>query len=212
MYSDSRLFMSSNLSDIERVRAEIASVAARLIAEDGSDYQYAKQKAAHLVLGQRRTQSEVMPDNAQIEEEVRAYQALFQSDTQPARLRALRELALHWMNILSPFEPHVVGAVLNGTAGEHSDLHLHLFAESPKDVAIFLLNQGIDYDTSEYHGEDTRTQVETLSFVWHGEGIMLTVFESHQARQAARNGAGRKIDRANAQRLMEIMQQERGTE
>lgn len=55
--------------------------AARLIAEEGLDYASAKRKAARQVVGQARVAGEWLPDNDQIEEEIREYQALFQSDT-----------------------------------------------------------------------------------------------------------------------------------
>ena len=71
-----------------RVREEIAIAAARLIAEDGLDYSTAKRKAARQVVGETRIGGEWLPDNDQIEDEIREYQALFQSDSQPAVLRA----------------------------------------------------------------------------------------------------------------------------
>ena len=50
------------------------------------------------------------------------------------------------MSRLAQFNPHLVGAVLNGTATGHSDVHLHLFTDSAKDVEIALLNAGIDFE------------------------------------------------------------------
>ncbi len=71
--------------DPARVREEIAIAAARMIAEDGADYATAKRKAARQVLGtDSRAAGEWLPDNEQIEAEVREYQALFQADSQPA--------------------------------------------------------------------------------------------------------------------------------
>src|SRR5690606_23338070 len=101
-------------SNIEQLRAEIAALAARLIAEDGVDYGAAKQKAARQVLGNSRVRGKVMPDNYQIEDEVRTYNELFFSDSQPARLLHLRRLALRLMDELAPFSPFLTGAVLNG--------------------------------------------------------------------------------------------------
>ena len=115
-------------SDAELLRAEIAAAAARMIAEDGADYGTAKRKAARLILGNQRVRGDVLPDNAQIEAEVREYQALFQGDEQSQRLLHLRRLALEVMEKFEDFAPYVTGAVLNGTASEHSDIHLQLFA------------------------------------------------------------------------------------
>ncbi|MEW6316524.1 MAG: UDP-N-acetylmuramate--alanine ligase, partial [Pseudomonadota bacterium] len=63
--------------DPARVREEIAVSAARMIAEDGVDYATAKRKAARQVLGtESRAPGEWLPDNEQVETEVREYQAL----------------------------------------------------------------------------------------------------------------------------------------
>ncbi len=67
--------------DPQRVREEIAIAAARLIAEDGLDYATAKRKAARQVIGESRVAGEWLPDNDQIEEEIREYQSLFQGDS-----------------------------------------------------------------------------------------------------------------------------------
>ncbi len=136
-------------SDAELLRAEIAAAAARMIAEDGADYGNAKRKAARQILGDAKVRGDVLPDNAQIENEVRLYNELFFDDTQPARLLHLRKLALRLMDDLAQFQPYLTGAVLNGTAGEHSDIHLQLFTESAKDVEIFLLNKNINFEVSE---------------------------------------------------------------
>jgi hypothetical protein len=112
----------------------------RLIAEDGADYNTAKRKAARQILGDTQPPLNLLPDNAQIEAEVRIYQSLFHADTQPARLFRLRTLAVDIMEGLERFQPYLTGAVLNGTAGPHDDIHLQLFADSAK-VEIFLLNR-----------------------------------------------------------------------
>src|SRR3569832_848181 len=111
-------------SDIEQLRAEIAAAAARMIAEDGADYGTAKRKAANQILGNRRIRSDMLPDNAQIEEEVRVYNDLLFSETHPARLLMLRRLAVELMENLDQLIPYLTCAVAIGTAGEHSDIHL----------------------------------------------------------------------------------------
>lgn len=136
-------------NDIANLRQEIAIAAARMIAEEGTSYDVAKRKAARMVLGNSRITGEILPDNATVENEVRLYNELFLSDTQPARLLHLRHLSLRLMKKLIIFNPYVTGAVLKGTGGEHSDIHLQLFTDNVKDVEIFLLNNGIDFDVSE---------------------------------------------------------------
>lgn len=216
-----------------RIREEIAMAAARMIAEDGLDYATAKRKAARTVLGDNRPPGDWLPDNDAIETEVRAYQALFQADAQPVILHLLQRLAVHLMEALAPYLPHITGAVWNGTASKHSDIHLQLFCDNPKDVAIFLLNAGVDFDVSETaHFSRMRSHaghrhaVETLSFLWRGQwpagpqsrelaneirrclpgpiGIHLALYERHELRQSGRHDTG-KSARASLATLRQTM-------
>jgi hypothetical protein len=141
--------MANSNNDLVLLRAEIAARAARLIAQDGADYGTAKRKALRMVLGEEQAPPNLMPDNAEIEEEVRKYQALFLSDSQPGQLRHLREIALQVMEQLEQFRPYLTGAALNGTAGAHDDVHLQLFADSAKDVIMFLLDRDVHMEISE---------------------------------------------------------------
>jgi hypothetical protein len=190
--------MTSYSSDTELLRNEIAAAAARMIAEDGADYSTAKRKAAKQILGDAKSRGDILPDNQQIEDELRLYNELFFGDTQPARLLQLRKLALQIMQQLSQFTPYLTGAVLNGTAGVHSDIHLQLFCDSPKDVEIYLLNNNIDFEVSETsHFKGRSEAVETVSFMWRNEGIHLALYETDDLRGAAKTGASAKIARAN---------------
>jgi hypothetical protein len=125
---------------------EIASAAARLVVDEGMEYAQAKRKAVRQ-LGLPRGRAE-LPSNEQVEDEVRSHLALFCADTQPAELRALRQLALRWMQRLAEFRPHLGGAVWRGTATRLSAIHLDLYCDDPKAAEIALINQGIDYDVS----------------------------------------------------------------
>jgi hypothetical protein len=175
--------------DIQLLRAQVAAAAARLIAADGADYGTAKRKAARQVLGEQRSANAgaaVLPDNSQIEEEVRLYHALFNADTQPARLFRLRTIALQVMEALEQYNPFLTGAVLNGTAGPHDDIHLQLFADSAKEVEIFLLNKNVQIDISETpHFKGPRYDpVETVSFLWNKEGVHAALHELDDMRGA----------------------------
>jgi hypothetical protein len=120
------------------LRRHIAYIAARMIAEDGiTDYATAKQKAARQAgLGD----ANLLPDNHEIEEALREYQGLYQKEEQPAHLRRLREVAVKVMREFDEFRPALVGSVLSGTAGQHSDVNLQLFTDDSKSLTIFLLN------------------------------------------------------------------------
>ncbi len=189
----------------DQIRAEIAYAAARLITENGETYNSAKLKAARQLLGPSQIGTELLPDNNQIEQQVRLYHQLFYKDSQPIRLRYLRELALEIMTELARFNPYLTGAVLNGTAGQHTDITLQLYTDNNKDVAIHLLNQGIQFDVSETarkHGGRQDMQ-ETLSFVRNREGVHLVLFATDDLRQ----NSSKKTPRANAQSLQLLIQE-----
>lgn len=177
----------NRLIDIANLRQEIAIAAARMIAEEGTSYETAKRKAARQILGNGRITGEILPDNIMIEKEVKLYNELFLSDSQPARLLHLRTLSLRLMKELEEFNPYLTGAVLNGTGGEHSDIHLQLFTDNVKDVEIFLLNNGIDFDVSELpHFRGKGHFIETIHFMWNDEIAHLTVYESDDIRKSGK--------------------------
>ena len=186
------------IEEVLLLRAEIAAAAARLVAQDGADYNAAKRKAAKQILGDTQPPPNLLPDNAQIEEEVRIYQSLFHADTQPARLFRLRTLAVDIMEGLAAFHPFLTGAVLNGTAGAHDDIHLQLFADSAKEVEIFLLNRNLQIDISETpHFKGPRYDpVETVSFLWQQEGVHAELYELDDLRGAVK-ARGDKVQRAD---------------
>ena len=193
--------------DAEALRAEIAAAAARMIAEDGADYGTAKRKAAKIILGNQKVRGDILPDNAQIEAEVREYQSLFFGDAQAERLRHLRQLALELMEHLSDFTPYLTGAVLNGTAGEHSDIHLQLFAESGKEVAVFLLNQNVNYEISEApHFRHPGRTAEVLSFFWQGEAAHLTLYEHDDLRHVGKGGPHKRLERADLAAVKQLLE------
>jgi hypothetical protein len=129
------------------MRRRIAHAAARLLAEDGSlDYGSAKRKAARQ-LG--APDSGNLPDNQQIEEALRSYQALYQADETRARLALLRQTAIDYMERFAAFDPHLTGSVLNGTASPHADINLQLFTDDQKDVEFLLMRIGAPYQAAE---------------------------------------------------------------
>jgi hypothetical protein len=196
-----------NPNDPQALRSQIASTAARMIAEDGADYSTARRKAARKVLGVDQPHSNLLPDNIEIEDEVRKYQSLFQGPQQAARLRAMRTTALEAMEMLADYRPYLTRAVLNGTAGEHDDIHLQLFADSAKEVEIFLLNKNINFEISETpHFKGPRYDpVETVSFLWHNEAVHAEVYEFHDLRGALKPRSDGRLHRVDAAGLRALM-------
>lgn len=156
---------------MDSLRAELAALAARLIVEDGLDYGSAKRKAARRLLGERVAR-DMLPSNEEIEQQVREELALFHADTQPAQLLQLRRAALDLMEEFAAFNPHLAGAVWNGTATGVSDLHVLLFTDDSKGVEIHCIDRGISYQVSEAPHYAGRGRVEQLDLYWPvGAGI-----------------------------------------
>lgn len=121
------------------MRQRVAAEAARIIAEQGFlDFDGARRKA---VARLRVTDRRQWPDNAEIAEALETYRSVFQAEARPATLERLRRAALQAMEMLADYTPRLVGAVRDGSAGDHSAVTLHLTADSAKNVAISLLDQ-----------------------------------------------------------------------
>lgn len=173
------------------VRASIASAAARLMAEDGiTDYHQAKKKAARQLGLPEHT---AFPDNAEVEAELRAYRSLYQGEEHEERVAALRQTALELLELLADFQPYLTGSVLEGTAGEHSNIDILLFADSAKEVEIFLLNRDITFD----HLEPRNEKVEAVfSLSTEAGDVKLIIMPPHLERMAFKGKDGRVRERA----------------
>ena len=180
------------------MRARIAAVAARIMAEDGiDDFALAKRKAARQ-LG--APQSEALPGNDEVESELRAYRALYQADEHPERISELRSIALDAMRAFERFSPYLTGPVLKGTAGPYAEIELQLFPGSPKEVEIFLLERGLPFSTHEgrrFSG-DRAHAMSVFSLVWDETPLKLAVFDPRDERVALKTSqAGKVLERAS---------------
>lgn len=130
---------------MEHLKAEIATVAARMVVEEGLDYGAAKRRALkQLGLGSNGV---ALPNNTQLERAVQEYIAIFCADTQASELRILRLLGLAWMERLQSFRPHICGAVWHGTATRHTDIYLELFCDDPKSAEIGLIDMNVAFQS-----------------------------------------------------------------
>ena len=188
--------------------ATVAATAARLVVEDGLEYQAAKQQAARqLGLGSRGP----WPDNALMDAAVREHIAVFCPDTQAVELQALRELALVWMARLADFEPLLAGAVWLGTATRHSDIYLQLYCDDPKTAEFQLLDRRVDYQpgtVTGWRGEPVevltvRSRCEALS-QWVLVHLML--HDRDDMRGALKPDAQGRVLRGSAQALRRLME------
>ncbi len=121
------------------------------------------------------------------------------------------------MKLLEKFNPYLTGSVLDGTAGLGSETHIHLFADSLKEVEMFLLNQDIPFETNEKtyrvmnDGKrdkkgDHRKKVPVFSLEMSTGVIKLSVFEVDEIRVATKRAAdGSNAERANIQDVKALL-------
>lgn len=182
-----------NSQRLNAMRRNIASLAARLMAEDGiADYGLAKRKAARQ-LGVPNT--EALPNNGEIEAELRAYQDIYQEGEHKARLLEMRRAAAEAMRLLEPYRPYLTGPVLDGTAGRYAEIELEAFPDSSKEIEIFLLNKGIHFEQDEPKKIGSETPECVLTFDQSEMPIRLSVFNPAMER-ARRRRNGRISERA----------------
>lgn len=201
--------------NLDQLRQVIAQQAARMMIEDGiSDFAYAKRKAGRQLDVSAKS---VLPTNSEIEEEIRLYHQLYNAEDQPQALKTLREAALATMQLFARFNPHLTGSVLDGTAGKNGQTEIHLFADSAKEVEIFLLSQQIPFEssektyrTSDRPSKDKKDKVRKTVPVYileteHGRQ-KLSVFEYDDLRVATkRTGDGSNADRADITELKALI-------
>ena len=171
----------------DRRRDQVAREAARLLAQGAPDLAGARRDAARR-LGV--TDPRALPSAADIREALRAYRELFGGGLTPAHLAGRRRAALEAMDALAAFDPRLAGPVLDGSAGEHDPIVLHLHADEPDAVARHLADQGILARQGRARARLGDRLVDTLP-CWHleagGLAFELWVLPASAARQAPRD-------------------------
>ena len=194
----------------KHMRQRLVQEAARLMAEEGvQDFYAAKRKAAER-LGAPHTQN--MPRNKEIEEALQDYQRLFLGSEGEERLRRLREAAVQAMRFFVSFEPRLAGSVLAGTAGAHSDVNLHLFADTPEEVNLFLMGAGVPFEAGMRRmrlNRETSSDIPSVRFLAGEQPIEALIFPANGIRQAPLSPVdGRPMERASLARVEELLAQD----
>jgi len=192
---------------MQALTSEIAATAARLVVEEGLEYGPAKRRAASQ-LGVGRAP---LPSNDDLEDAVREYIELFCEDTQPVELRALRAMALVWMERLAAFRPHLCGAVWHGTATRLSDISIQLFCDDSKSAEIALIDHHVPYTPATvtgFRGEP----VEALSFASQSPelglavGVHLMVYDLDDLRGALKPDSKGRSPRGDTVAVRNLLQ------
>ncbi|MBS0389907.1 MAG: hypothetical protein JSR23_01970 [Proteobacteria bacterium] len=188
---------------------EIANAAARLVVEEGLEWGPAKRRAVKQLGLPARTP---LPDNDLVEDAVREYIGLFCADTQPLELRALRELALVWMQRMQAFRPYLGGAVWHGTATRLSDIYIALFCDDPKSAEIALIDHHISYEPGSMTGLrgepiDVLSVSSRCKALDEEIGVHLLIYDLDDLRGALRPDARGRVPRGDMAAVRRLLQQ-----
>lgn len=191
----------------EELRRAIAVEAARIMSEHGiEDFFTAKRKAAER-LGV--SDASALPRNTEVEAALAEYQRLFVADSHAHTLSEQRRAALMAMQLLQEFEPRLVGPVLSGTATEHADVDLHVFAERAEAVVLKLMDRGIPHELVERRVKmdaDRILNFPAVRFTAGEQSIDATVFPRDGIRQSPYSPVdGKPMKRANTTELQALI-------
>ncbi len=197
---------SGNTKDL-RMRQQLATEAARIMADEGiENFHIAKHKAAERL---HAPHTHNLPRNDEIQAALFEYQRLFKGGSQPQHLAQLREISCQAMAFLRPFQPRLVGPVLDGSATEFSGVSLHLFAEPADAVSLFLMENHIPYELGSQQATMANGEVLELPLyqvVLDDVTVSLTVFDLVGLRQAPCSPVtGKPMPRANLQGVEELL-------
>ena len=162
---------------------------------------FAKRKAARQ-LGASDTQH--LPSNQEIEDALHSYRALFQHNSHPDILYQLREEALAAMQLMASFHPYLTGSVLNGAAGEHSDINLMLFSDDSKAVLLFLLKNNLEFQDGEWRVRLNGQEESVPSYTLTGESgtLLHLIVLPENARHSGTRHPERHADIAAVEALL----------
>jgi hypothetical protein len=164
----------------------VANEAARIMATEGQrNFMAAKRKAAERIgLNPNRL---ALPSNLEVEDALRAYQELYGGEQLVQNLEDLRETAIEAMRALEPFNPRLVGPVLDGTADAHSRISLHLFNDPTDAIMLYLQELAVSFRQEQrkirWHDGGHRA-IELLVTDLNGFVVELALFDSIDLRQA----------------------------
>lgn len=190
------------------VRREMAAVAAALVADSGLDYGAAKRRAArHLGLADSSPKG-AMPDNDEIDAALREHLDLFDATGHEERRESIQLAAIELMEQLAQWSPLITGAAWKGLVTEHAVLHLQIADGHAKEVAIDLINRGLDFDATETTGSGGRGRIEVLVGQWRDWPVMIAMHPIHDLRGAARDDGQRGAERGHREQLIERRQRQ----
>ena len=153
-----------------------------------------------------------IPEPAEIDAELIAYQSLFRHRARDRWLRAQREAALSAMAFFEAFSPRLTGAVLRGASTDNSPVVLHLFADTEEAVALHLLERGIPQRqlSRRYRWPDgSEREVPVHRVEADGQPFELVVFQRRElSRPPLSRLTARPIERADQAAVRRLLETE----
>jgi hypothetical protein len=130
----------------ERIRRQIALMAARLMYErEESEYFTAKRKAARWLGVEHRFRPKDLPSNREIRDQIQALANLHEGEKRREHLCEMRVAALRMMRLLSTFRPKLIGSTLTGHVRKGSDIDLHVFTDHPSALTTVLEEEHLPF-------------------------------------------------------------------
>jgi hypothetical protein len=189
------------------LRHSIAYQAARLIAEEGiEDYAFAKRKAARRLGVPERD----LPSNAEVEAELKIWRAVFRDDDDDERLQRLRAAAVEVLRLLALFRPYVTGAVIDGLVDAFSEVEVEVYADSAKDVEIFLLGREVPYEHRETRRGGHDAPEAILVFECDEVPVKVSVYSQIAERTPRRSHSGAAQEKMRLETFLHMLGASRG--
>lgn len=183
----------------DQLRLSLAQEAARIIQNEGvKDYQLAKRKAADRMNVKNTSQ---LPRNSEIQSALKDHLMIFHKDEQQQLRKRYLLVAHDAMQRFSAFSPRLAGSLLECTVSRHSNINLHLFADSPEDILVVLLDANISYRIGERRLRFSRNYqyLPCVQFDVDDVEVDMVIFPLNGLRQAPLS----KIDSKPMRRLDE---------
>lgn len=143
-----------------------------------------------------------LPSDLEVTEALREHQSIFMPEHEE-ELLLLREAALQVMELLTQFNPVLVGAVADGSATAFSDIELELTADSGKDVELFLINHRIGYSALK-PGRDREASLRCDD--WEPAVVLHVADPLRHRRSASRTEEGPTSQRLDAEALAVLIE------
>lgn len=190
------------------LRGRIAAEAARLMLEEGvKEYFTAKHLAADALLGMRRSPSTPLPTNREIRSALIQRTGL-QTATRGDRLRRMRQIAVRLMELLSEFQPRLIGSVASGAIHPQSDIDLQLFTRRLDRLEHMLWLEGFEVEMREV--EALRAGRKQRFVHYHFDvadaPVELSIYDPEELEQIAYSSIdGKAIDRVPVGRVRAML-------